>query len=175
MENEVRDRLIEEWYYSYSQYLYHYAVQFIDHHSAEEIVQETFRVVCQTEDLPSIRRPKTWLRKIAHLVLLNWQRDRQRWKAMLIDLDSLPDGALGKHIDDVNIELEYDGLLTPEQLHLLNLLASGYTYADAANELNITSAEACRKRAKRAEKLLEAKLRLHATKNNCPLIDCFEH
>lgn len=162
MEKEDRDRLIEEWYHSYSQYLYRYAAQFIDHHSAEEIAQETFRVVCQIEDLQSIRRPKTWLRKITHFVLLNWQRERQKWKAMLIDLDSLPEGVLGTHTDEVNIELEYDGLLEPEQLRLLNLLASGYTYADAAKELNIPSVEACRKRAKRAEKLLEEKLRRHA-------------
>ena len=51
---------------------------------------------------------------------------------------------MGQSEDPVNIELEYAGLIKPDELHLLNLLASGYTYADAAKELNSTP-EACRK------------------------------
>lgn len=157
MDREIRNDLIADWYQTYCGFLHRYAAQFIDPHSAEEIVQETFRVVCETKDLQSIRNPKAWLRKIACLTLQNWLRERQRWRAMLTSLESLPEYALGQHTDAVNIEFEYEGLLKPEQLRLLSFLASGYTYADAAKAFN-TSAEACRKRAKRAEKLLEEKL-----------------
>lgn len=158
MDQETRENLIEEWYQKYSHFLHLYASQFIDRYSAEEIVQETFRVVCETADIHEIRRPKTWLRKIAALVLKNWIRDREKWKAMLIDLETLPEDALGKIEDPVNIELEYAGLIKPDELRLLTLLSSGYTYADAARELDST-AEACRKRAKRAGAILEEKLR----------------
>ncbi len=154
----ARDKLIEEWYLQYSGFLHLHASQFVGHHCAEEIVQETFRVVCETPELHEIRYPKTWLRKIASFVSKNWLRDREKWKIMLTDLEGRPEGVLGQSEDPVNIELEYAGLIKPDELHLLNLLASGYTYADAAKELNSTP-EACRKRAKRAGAVLEEKLR----------------
>ena len=51
-------------------------------------------------------------------------------------------------------ELEYDGLVSRQDLHLLKRLAvDGFTYAEAARELN-TTAEACRKRAARAKRHL---------------------
>lgn len=158
MDQETRENLIEEWYQKYSSFLHLYVSQFIDHHSAEEIVQETFRVVCETADIHEIRHPKTWLRKIASLVLKNWIRDREKWKAILVDLETLSEDALGQIKDPINVELEYAGLIKPDELHLLKLLSSGYTYADAAHELDST-AEACRKKAKRAGAVLEAKIR----------------
>lgn len=158
MDQETRAKLIEEWYLEYSSFLHLYASQFVDPHSAEEIVQETFRVVCETPDIHEIRHPKTWLRKVAFYVLKNWLRDREKWKAMLIDWEALPEDALGQIEDPINVELEYDGLIKPDDLRLLKLLSSGYTYADAANELSST-AEACRKKAKRTGEVLAKKLR----------------
>lgn len=155
---EERENLIKEWYQTYSSFLHLYASQFVDFHSAEEIVQETFRVVCETADIHEIRYPKAWLRKVASLVLKNWLRAREKWRAILIELEPLPEGALGQREDPVNVELEYAGFIKPDELRLLELLSSGYTYADAARELDST-AEACRKRAKRAGAVLEAKLR----------------
>ena len=58
------------------------------------------------------------------------------------------------HSVPVDVELEYDGLISRQDLHLLKRLAvDGCTYAEAARELN-TTAEACRKRAARAKQLL---------------------
>lgn len=158
MDQETRENLIEEWYQKYSRFLHLYASQFIDPHSAEEIVQETFRVVCETADIHKIRHPKTWLRKISSLVLKNWIRDREKWKAILVDLETLSENTLGQIENPINVELEYAGLIKPNELHLLKLLSYGYTYADVARELGST-AEACRKKAKRAGAVLEAKLR----------------
>lgn len=157
MGQAAREALIAEWYQQYSSFLHLYVSQFIDPHSAEEIVQETFRVVCETADIHEIRHPKTWLRKVASLVLKNWIRDREKWKAILVDLETLSEDALGQIEDPVNVELEYAGLIKSYELHLLKLLSSGYTYADAAHELGST-AEACRKKAKRSGAILAEKL-----------------
>ena len=66
-------------------------------------------------------------------------------------MDEVPEENLGKSEDPINVELEYEGLIDRQDLHLLKLLAiDGYTYPEAAKALDST-AEACRKRAKRAE------------------------
>lgn len=105
MGQAAREALIAEWYQKYSSFLHLYVSQFIDPHSAEEIVQETFRVVCEIADIHEIRHPKTWLRKIASLVLKNWIRDRKKWKAMLINLETLSEDTLGVSEDPVNAQL----------------------------------------------------------------------
>lgn len=157
MNQEHDSALIEAWYYQYSEFLFQYACLFVDYHSAQEIVQETFRIVCEMENLEQIRYPKTWLRKITSNVIKNWTREHAKWRALLADAEKLPEHAFGKTEDEPDIELEYAGLVKAGDLHLLKLLTSGYTYADVGKVLGI-SAEACRKRAKRAGEALRKKL-----------------
>lgn len=154
MSGQERHLLIEKWYQQYSKYLILYASQFVDYHSAEEVMQETFRVAWETIPEAEIEYPKAWLRKIAKNVIKNRVRERERWKGLLSNVDEVPVEALGKSEDPVNVELEYAGLIDWQDLHLLKLLAvDGYTYPEAARALDST-AEACRKRVKRAERKL---------------------
>ena len=154
MSGQEKHVLIEEWYRQYSKVLLLYACQFVDYHSAEEVVQETFRVAWETIQDKEIEYPKTWLRKIAKNVIKNRVRGRERWKDLLANVDEVPEEALGKSEEPVNVELEYDGLIDQQDLHLLKLLAiDGYTYPEAAQVLDST-AEVCRKRVKRAEQKL---------------------
>lgn len=159
MSSQEKHVLIEEWYRQYSKVLLFYACQFVDYHSAEEVVQETFRVAWETVQEEEIEYPQTWLRKIAKNVIKNRVREREKWRYLLTNVDEVPEEALGKGEDPINVELEYEGLIDRQDLHLLKLLAiDGYTYPEAAKALDST-AEACRKRAKRAaqklQKLLE--------------------
>lgn len=154
MSSQEKSLLIEEWHRQYSKLLLHYACQFVDYHSAEEVVQETFRVAWESIQQKEIEHPKTWLRRITENVIKNRIREREKWKDLLANLDEIPEEALGKSEDPVNVELEYEGLIDQQDLHLLKLLAvDGYTYPEAARELDST-AEACRKRARRAEEKL---------------------
>lgn len=157
MNQEHDSVLIEIWYHQHAEFLFRYACQFIDYHFAQEIVQETFRIVCEMENLEQIEYPKTWLRKITSNVIKNCLREHKKWETLLVDAEKLPEGAFGQIEDETNIELEYAGIIKAGDLRLLKLLTSGYTYADVAKEMNST-AEACRKRAKRASELLRKKI-----------------
>lgn len=154
MSGQDKHALIEEWYPQYSKVLLLYACQFVDYHSAEEVVQDTFRVAWETIQNKEIEYPKTWLRKIAKNVIKNRVREREKWKDLLANVDEVPEEVLGKSEDPINVELEYEGLVSRQDLHLLKLLVvDGYTYPEAAKALDST-AEACRKRAKRIEQKL---------------------
>ena len=152
MNSREKHLLLEQWYRQYAASIFHYACQFTDYHSAEEIVQETFRIAWEAVRHQEIEYPRAWLRKIAENVMKNQFRQSERRNRLLVSADALPED--GRHEDPVDVELEYDGLISRQDLHLLKRLAvDGFTYAEAARELN-TTAEACRKRAARAKQLL---------------------
>lgn len=162
LDNRLKYDLIEHWYREYATFLFHFACQFVDQLTAEESVQETFRIVCGMDRLDAIEHPKTWLWKITRNVIRNNIRDRQKWVALLVDTE-LRESTLGHQEDEQNVELMYGGLISAEDLHLLKLLAvDGHTYRSAGKELNL-SAEACRKRAKRAGAELQKKLKKDET------------
>ena len=85
--------------------------------------------------------------------MLKNQLRRSRRRSSLLAGPGVPPED-GRSEDPVDVELEYDGLVSRQDLHLLKRLAvDGFTYAEAARELN-TTAEACRKRAARAKRHL---------------------
>ncbi len=154
LNSQDKHLLMEQWYRQYAPFLFHYARQLTNHHSAEEAVQETFRIAWEAVQQQEIEYPKTWLRKITENVLKNQLRQHERRTSLLAGTDGLPADTFGKCEDPVDVELEYDGLISRQDLHLLKRLAvDGCTYAEAAQELG-TTAEACRKRASRARQVL---------------------
>ena len=66
--------LVEKWYHQYANYLFHAARLLGPANQAEELVQETFRVVLEKDDLDEVTYPKTWLRKILYNVVRNQLR-----------------------------------------------------------------------------------------------------
>ena len=151
MDSQDRTALMEQWYRQYAPLLFHYARQFVDYHAAEEVVQETFRIAWEAIQQREVQYPKTWLRKIAENIIRNRLRQQDRRKDLLSGADALPED---EWEDPVDVELEYNGVISRRDLHLLKRLAvDGCTYAEAAQELH-TTAEACRKRAARAKQLL---------------------
>lgn len=154
MDSQERAALMEQWYRQYAPLLFHYACQLTDHSSAEEAVQETFLIAWEAVQRQDVQHPRTWLRKITENVLRNQLRRQSRRADLLVSAEELPESALGKGEDPVDVEVEYGGLVSRRDLYLLKRLAvDGCTYAEAAEELH-TTAEACRKRAARAKRLL---------------------
>ena len=103
MSGQEKHLLLEAWYQQYSKVLLLYACQFVDYHSAEEVVQETFRVAWDTIQEKEIEYPKTWLRKITKNVIKNRVRERERWKDLLANVDEVPEEALGKSEDPLTL------------------------------------------------------------------------
>lgn len=112
----------------------------------------------ETDNLEQVEYPKTWLRKIVYNVVRNRQRSQERFASVPIDDEGTPIEELGSHEDEPDVELEYGGIVSAEDLHLLRLSSvEQHTYSEIAEELGV-SAEACRKRVNRAKKELRKKL-----------------
>lgn len=137
--------LLEVWYRQHGEFLFQYARQYVDYHSAQELVQEAFCAACRKGALEEIRYPRVWLRTITKNLIRNRLREQRNWRELLVGLEIRRE----LQPEETDIEVEYFGALREEELRLLKRLASGCTYAEAAGELGITP-EACRKRAKRA-------------------------
>ena len=158
MDVNQKRTLVEKWYQQYSKLLFHAACLLDTPDAAEEIVQETFRIVMETDNPEQVEYPKTWLRKIVYNVVRNRQRRQERFASVPIDDERIPIEELGSRVDEPDIELEYGSIVSAEDLHLLRLSSvEQYTYSEIAEELGV-SAEACRKRVNRAKKELRKKL-----------------
>ena len=158
MDVNQKRTLVEKWYRQYSKLLFHAACLLDTPDAAEEIVQETFRIVMETDNPEQVEYPKTWLRKIVYNVVRNRQRSQERFASVPIDGEGTPIEELGSHEDEPDVEFEYGGIVSAEDLHLLRLSSvEQHTYSEIAEELGV-SAEACRKRVDRAKKELRKKL-----------------
>lgn len=166
MDREQKNTLVEQWYRQCAKLLFHVACLLGVPDAAEEIVQETFRIVMETDKLDQIEFPKAWLRKIALNVVRNRQRDCAKYVSVPLDENQNPMYNIGSCEDEPDIMLTYGGIVSNGDLRLLRLsLVDGYTSTEIAQELGI-SAKACQKRAERAKEKAEGwKLRMFPTFN----------
>ena len=153
------DALIAELYPRMFPILLRYAnYELCDAAAAEELAQETFAVACEHPDkILGSDNPSGWLVNTAKNLILNYRRRRALW-ADLLKPDS-SDAAEGMPVTDTEkIKILYAGTVPDEDLDLIiSVELCGYTYKEAGSKLGIT-AEACRKRVKRAEKAFRENL-----------------
>lgn len=146
--------LVEQWYYQYAKYLFHTAYMLGPKNQAEEILQETFRIVLEKDNLDEIEYPRTWLRKILYNVLRNKIRLMCNQDCSLEDEVRTISGPQMSYTDSLDIELEYHGIIPAKDLHILKLAyIEGLTHAEIAYLLGITE-KACQKRLERAKNKL---------------------
>lgn len=149
-----------ELYRQYRDKLLRYAFAYLQNIlSAEESVQETFRVVCEKyQELPNIKHPFPWLLQIMTNIMRNNQEDRRRWRELLFYGHTSEIESYTAVNDQPDIEITYAGMISEQDLHLLKLIVvDNCTYLEASQVFHI-SPEACRKRAKRAIEALRRKL-----------------
>lgn len=152
MDAYMKKALVEKWYRQYAKYLFRAACLLGPASQAEEMVQETFRIALEKDNLDEVSYPKTWLRKILYNVIRNQLRLQSNSESSLTcEIEALHEQNTS-YTDQLDIELEYSGTIPENDLHLLRLaFVERFTYAEIASELGI-SERACQKRIERAKK-----------------------
>ena len=129
---------------------------------AEDVVQEVFRIAC-TKDVQKeleIEAPWPWLKKILQNVMSNHRRAENKRETHEVSMETLPEYALISDSDPVTLRTKYQGLISERDLDLVIYMSTNRaTYQDAAEKFGIISAEACRKRVKRAIDKIRRKLK----------------
>jgi RNA polymerase sigma-70 factor (ECF subfamily) len=132
-DREAWDQLYEEFYPRMYRYLY---VHVGDRHEAEELAAQVFEQACK-----GIRRFRyrgvplsSWLYRIAHDLMVDWQRRRVRRQETTVSAD-LPAGDSYSTIETRDQLTRAMGRLTPDQREVLVLRhIEGHT-SDSAGEL----------------------------------------
>lgn len=149
------DKVIEELFREHYQGLMIYATAVLgDSGVADDMVQEVFKIVCKkaTEtDLAKIEYPKAWLRKILKYVMLNHFQVENKKNKHEVSIETVLDGNLVSDDDILSLHIKYAGIVSDEDLELVIYIATTHsTYQDAADHFGLPSADACRKRYKKA-------------------------
>ena len=140
---------------------------------AEELVQEAFVVACEHPDkFLASDNPTGWLITTLRNLIRNYKRHKAQW-AEIFAPDEIDNAAALSDTDISGIKTMYAGIVPDEDLDLIIAVElCGYTYSDEGDRLGI-SADACRKRLKRAEKIFEENYK--NCLNFCPKSDSSIH
>lgn len=158
-EREPAPAIIEALYVKLYHRLLAYATANVHNRAiAEELTQEAFTIACEHPDkLTGSHNPEGWLVVVLKNLISNYNHRRALW-AKITELD-YESAVVGMHVtDSMDLRLLYRGIVPDEDLDLIiSVEVDGLTYKEAAGRVGI-SAEACRKRVKRAEKVFFEKL-----------------
>lgn len=123
--------------------------------SAEEAVQETFRIACmRPEALCTSPNPQGWLVTALKHVLSNTERNRQSAKHLLVEYLTLNADVLTVARDRISFQVLYADVLDLEEFRLIQeMVLEGKSHLELAQARGI-SVDACKKRVQRAKKKL---------------------
>lgn len=133
--------------------------------SAEEAVQETFRIACQKpEDLCNSSNPKGWLVNTLKFAIQNMKRSRESARQILSEYLADQSRQILYSDDKVSLDVLYENVADLEAFKLLKEMAiDGKSHLEMAQSRGI-SVSACKKRGQRAKELLQKKLYTDVTK-----------
>lgn len=124
-----------------------------DPQQAEDAVQEVFRIACSKDaqaDL-DIEKPWPWLKKILRNVASNCRRKNEKREHHEVSIETIPEEISASSQSSLELRAKYRGIADDEDLEILIYMSTTRaTYQEAADKFGIVSAEACRKRLKRA-------------------------
>lgn len=173
-DKEKSDALIAELYPRIYGLLLRYATLEVENRAvAEELTQEAFVVACERSDKFLASANSTgWLVATLRNLIRNYKRHKAQW-AEIFAPDEIDNAAALSDTDISGIKTLYAGIVPDEDLDLIiSVELCGYTYSDEGARLGI-SADACRKRLKRAEKNFEENYK--NSLNFCPESDSSIH
>lgn len=156
------DELIESMFRKNYKSLRIYATSILGNpNEADDMVQEVFKIVTKKAsemDLTQIEQPKLWLQQILRNVISNYRRVEGKRSQREVSIETVLEGELITEDDILALRTKYAGALPDKDLELVIYIATTKaTYQDAADHFDLPSAEACRKRYKKAIKELRKK------------------
>ena len=131
-----------------------------NHALAEEAVQQAFEIACRKiEDFQSSPNPEGWIFNAVRFVVFN-MASRQRTELRVIaPVDEYRPDLVAALADPLPLRVHFGQLVdTPQFRIVYEMEIMGRTLAEIAIDLGISEA-ACKKRAERARKYLQKKLR----------------
>ena len=127
---------------------------------AEEVVQQTFEIAChKIEKVCTSPNPEGWLTKTVGFVIRNAEsRKRTEGNVIAFSADYRPDLVVAP-ADPLPLHVTYGNLVNTPQFQIIyEMEVEGRTLAEIAQDEGI-SLDACKKRAERARKYLQRKMR----------------
>ena len=156
-----QDKFFTAIYLDRRKSLLEYAESNLHNHAlAEEAVQQAFEIACRKiEDFQSSPNPKGWIFNAVRFVVFNMaSRQRTERRVIAITDEYRPD-LVAAPADPLPLRVHFGDLVdTPQFQIIYEMEFYGRTLAEIAKDLGISEA-ACKKRAERARKDLQKKLR----------------
>ena len=152
---------LSEKYYEKRKFLLEYAESTLHNYAlSEEAVQQTFEIACRKiDDFYYCPNPDGWLTKTLAFVVRNIKSSQRSERRVIAITDNYrPDLVAAPEIP-LPLRVTYGPLVDTPQFRLVyEIEVLGRTLAEISRDLGISEV-ACKKRAERARKFLQGKLR----------------
>ena len=159
--NPEQKKVIDQLYYELYEFLLTYANSSLGNMTlAEEAVQEAFAIACKKpEQVCSSPNPEGWIVNTMMYVICNIENRQRTARKIIAKLPTYCPERIAAPEVPLDLRILYGGIANTKEFKLIHALAvEGKSIAQLAAELGI-SADACKKRAERARKDLQKKLR----------------
>ena len=156
-----QDTFLTEYYMEKRMFLLEYAESSLHNFAlSEEAVQQAFEIACRKiDDFYNHPNPGAWLTKVLGFVILNIKSRQRSEQRYIIPLDEYRPDLIAAPEEPPSLRTTYGSLVDTPQFQLLyGAEVMGRTLKEIAKDLCI-SEDACKKRAERARKFLQQKLR----------------
>ena len=156
-----QDQFFTKIYKERRKSLLEYAESNLHNHAlAEEAVQQAFEIACRKiEDFQSSPNPKGWIFNAVRFVVFNMASRQRTERRVIAIVDEYRPDLVAAPADPLPLRVHFGDLVdTPQFQIIYEMEFYGRTLAEIAKDLGISEA-ACKKRAERARKDLQKKLR----------------
>ena len=156
-----QDRFLTAIYLDRRKSLLEFAESKLHNHAlAEEAVQQAFEIACRKiEDFQSSPNPKGWIFNAVRFVVWNLLSRQRTERRVIAPVDEYRPDLVAAPADPLPLRVHFGELVdTPQFQIIYEMDFYGRTLAEIAKDLGISEA-ACKKRAERARKHLQKKLR----------------
>ena len=156
-----QNQFLTEKYHEKRKFLLEYAESSLHNYAlSEEVVQQTFEIACRKiDDFCSSPNPDGWLTQTLSFVIRNIESRQWSERRVIASTNDYRPDLVAVPQKPVSLRVTYGSLVdTPEFRLIYEMEVLGWPLAQIARNLGI-SETACKKRAERARKYLQKKLR----------------